>query len=655
MRFAAILMALAVVSTSLTGCSSDGGSNEAPTLEVTSPRADELVSVNRVRIEGTASGVDEVEVNGQLADVVGGEWQVVVPFDQGPVTAVATAGGLTREVAFTVDSVAPTLELTSPERALYIESDEATTVTVSGTVSDNGTGIETLKIAEQTLDVGEDGSFTAEWPLALGYQRIVVTAIDLAGNESDALRGVVVGTFDDPTQPVADAFSIFLKEETLQEIGTVIESVVTPEFVETLVAENFVNESITIDTVTFDPIEATIDPKMGFISVELILTNVTATGSFVIEPDTFPVTINLARAAVLIEMTPVVLEDGSLDLQFSQSTLEIADEDLTYTVGEELTQEDTAFLRDLVVNFARRAFGEFIANFVLAELYDPEVLKRQINVLDRTLTFELAFQDIRVFNDGILAELSVTLPDEQFETVRDVPGALANPLGAISAPTTTNDITFTTHRVALDHIFHGVWRSGLLHQDLSDSNFAGFELPFDLTSESLAAVLDNRIDELAPPGTPVGLRLRPQMPPFLQFDGETNEIRGNLGEFILEFVLEDGSNEILVASTALFIDLTIGVELIGYTVTLDFQADVRADMVAENEAFDLDDEATEALFEEVGAFVPTVLSQSIDISGVSDLAWVKLESPEFEVHGFTYDYLTASLRFVANPEGFQAP
>lgn len=653
MRFAAQFLVL-LLALPFSACSDDGSTDSAPTLEITAPRSGELVSTNRVRIAGTASGVDEVDVNGSLADVVGGQWEVVVPFDQGEATATAVAGSLTREVDFEVDSVEPMLELTSPERALYIESESGTTVTVSGMVSDGGSGLETLKVGEQTLDVADDGSFSAEVSVAPGYQRLTVTAIDLAGNDTDTLRGIVVGTFDDPTAPVSEAFSIFVKEETLQEIGRLIETVVTPEFVLGLVEENLDSENITFDSIDFDPIDATIDARTGFVSINLVITNVTATGSFSLNESVYPVTVDLARAAVVIDVTPTVLEDGTLDLEFSQAELEILDEDLTYQVGGDLTQDDTEFVRDTLVGFAQYAFGDLIANFVLAELYDPDVLKRQIELLGRTLTFELAFESVRVLPDGILAEMSVTMPDEQFVEVREVPGALANPLGPISNPETDNDITFTTHRVALDHIVHGVWRSGLLHQELTGSSFAGFELPIELTSESLATVLDNRIDELAPAGTPLIMRLRPQLPPFIRFDGESNSIRGNLGEFVVEFVLENGAEEILVASTALFVDLEIGVNLDGYVVSFDFAADVRADIVEETDAFDLDDEATEALFEEVGAFIPAVLSQSIDIAGVSELTWVRLENPDFSVHGTEYDYLTASLSLLANPEGFAA-
>lgn len=652
MRFAALCMAVFVAAALGMGCSDSGSGDEAKSLEITTPASGELVSQNRVRIQGTASGVDEVDVNGSLADVVGGEWEVVVPFDQGEVTATATAGGLTDTVTFTVDSVAPKLVLTSPERALYVESDAATTVTVSGQVTDSGTGLETVKIAEQTLQVGADGSFSFEWPVELGYSTIVVTASDLAGNQADALRGVVVGTFDDPTAPVSEAFSIFVREETLGEIATVIETVVTPAFVKQLLEENFMNENITVETISFDPLDATIEANTGVISIDIIVSNVAVTGTFTLDPDTYPVTINLARAAVNLEMTPVVLPDGSLDLQFSEAALDVADEDLTYTVGEDLSQADTEFLRDLIVNFARRAFGEFVANFVLAELYDPDILKREIELLGRTLTFELAFEEITVFPDGVLAKLSATTPAEKFPEVRDVPGALANPMGPVNSPSIENDITFTTHRLALDHIFHGVWRSGLLHQELRDSNFAGIQLPFDLTAESLATVLDTRIDTLAPPSTPILLRLRPLMPPFIKLNGETNEINGNLSEFILEFVLDQPGNPVLVASTALFIDLTINVELEGYVVKLDFVANVRADLAEETSEFDLDDEATEALFEEIGALIPAVLSQSIDIAGVADLTWVTLEDPQFEVHGSSNDHITASLKMTANPDGF---
>lgn len=99
-------------------------------------------------------------------------------------------------VAFTVDTVAPSLDLTSPAEGLVTNT---ATVTVAGTTSDLTSGPVTVTITVNSQDQGavtveESGAFTKEVTLTNGANVIVVTAADKAGKSTSVTRNVTLDT-----------------------------------------------------------------------------------------------------------------------------------------------------------------------------------------------------------------------------------------------------------------------------------------------------------------------------------------------------------------------------------------------------------------------------------------------------------------------------
>lgn len=99
-------------------------------------------------------------------------------------------------VNFIVDTVAPSLDITSPTEGLITNT---ATVTVSGTTSDLTSGPVTVKITVNSQDqgditVGEGGVFTKDVTLTNGANTIVVTATDAAGKSTSVTRNVTLDT-----------------------------------------------------------------------------------------------------------------------------------------------------------------------------------------------------------------------------------------------------------------------------------------------------------------------------------------------------------------------------------------------------------------------------------------------------------------------------
>lgn len=101
-----------------------------------------------------------------------------------------------RTVNFKVDTVPPTLSVTSPANNLITNN---SSVTVSGTTSDVTSSPVTLTVklnsgSAQSVTVGSNGAFSKTLTLANGLNTIVVTATDAAGKTSSVTRKVTLDT-----------------------------------------------------------------------------------------------------------------------------------------------------------------------------------------------------------------------------------------------------------------------------------------------------------------------------------------------------------------------------------------------------------------------------------------------------------------------------
>lgn len=109
-----------------------------------------------------------------------------------------------KSTTYTVDTVPPTLNITSPADGLITNK---SSVTVAGTTNDATSSPVTIKISLNGVDqgavtVGTGGAFSKTVTLAEGSNTIVVTATDAAGKVSTVTRTV---TLDTSTPTIKDA------------------------------------------------------------------------------------------------------------------------------------------------------------------------------------------------------------------------------------------------------------------------------------------------------------------------------------------------------------------------------------------------------------------------------------------------------------------
>lgn len=647
----------------MAGCSGPVDEGPAGSVTITTPSQGATLTEAHIEVRGTASQVDLVEVNGREADVVGGEWNVDLQLDQGEGRVTARAGGATDAVDVTVDSYAPRLSLQAPARGTYIEAAEGDTVEVTGEASDGGMGLRLVSIQNEPVELADDGSFSGEATLEEGMNVIEVEAVDEAGNTETGLRTVMHGSFVDPTEPAIPGIALRVTDSAIDTTTRVAEDVLSPERITKVVRQRVDTENFSISKVDYETLDIEATPESsGKIALSVDVTALEMEGDATISGETFPIVVTIDEATLTTKLAIEVDEQNDLTFAFDEPELKLAPEDFHFALRGSMGNKeeiDQQALRNLAVRAAKHAIAGVLREEVVNQLWDPSILKREIELLGRRLVFEIVPQLIRVRSDGIYVETAISMPADRYGEVAEVPGALTRPLGEWNIIDEMADSTFRTNRTAIERMVHGVWRSGLLHQSLRGKDFAGYELPVELTAGALSFGVDGRIGSLADDDTPVAIHLRPKVPPVVSLqpatdgagEGESEKVGVQMGDLMVDLTLEPEEGEpIRVATLAVYLDADVEIGLDGVALELGFEADARADVAAEPE-IDFDDGELESMVAGIMNTFPSLLSDNITIEGKSDFKWVTLEKPRLRVHGQQNDRITVLLDVAPAEEG----
>lgn len=189
----------------------------APTISVTSPGANAYLTNSSVSVSvdvtDTGSGVNTVtaKLDGNAISLTktgitnGYKCTYTGTLTDAAHTLVVTAtdfdgNSASKTVNFTVDTVPPTLNVSSPAASLITNQQSCM---VSGTTNDATSGLASVKISlngtdQGTITVASDGTFSKVVTLAKGSNTIVIKATDKAGKVSSITRTVTY----DPDAPV---------------------------------------------------------------------------------------------------------------------------------------------------------------------------------------------------------------------------------------------------------------------------------------------------------------------------------------------------------------------------------------------------------------------------------------------------------------------
>lgn len=193
----------------------------APTITVTYPGASALITNNKPVIKWTIKDNDSGVNPDSISVIIDGGSKITsgitkTAVNDGyecsytPATALSDGShtlkfdakdndgnaATQKSVTFKIDTVPPTLNVSSPANELITKNQ---TLTVKGTTNDQTSSPVkvTVKLnsdAAVDVTVGSDGAFTKDVTLAEGVNTIVITATDSAGKSSSVTRKVTLDT-----------------------------------------------------------------------------------------------------------------------------------------------------------------------------------------------------------------------------------------------------------------------------------------------------------------------------------------------------------------------------------------------------------------------------------------------------------------------------
>lgn len=643
---------LIVAGLAVAGCGEDSADEDGDIVSITAPGDDDYVNDRRVEIEGTVDGDHSVEVNGYPADVDDGHWSVDVDYDtDGRVTATAEAGGDEESVTFVIDTHKPDFEITDPPRGSVIDADadQEGTVTVRGDIGKVGqSGLQLFEINGRSIDTAEGESFETEITLDEGFNRLNFKAIDGAHNEVESNRGAIYGPLTEPDSSIDEAAQLDVDEPSgIQALTDIVEAYVTPERISQYVVAGFQDQDdipvdVEITDIDWEEMDLSLNPTDGLLEITLIFTDLQVDGEFPEDDeDEEPVEGTIQIDELTVEMDlELSTDDNDLVIDVVDDAIDAPGMTITLDGDEASGWLEAAAELALVI-----AFEEFVGDLIEDNLYDPEMLTQEVEFVDRTIVFSLLLEEIHVSTNGITIGLGLEFPGDRHEDVPDVPGALDRPVEASMTGSVDRPVLFHTTRTAADRLMHGIWETGLFHQNVGSDDLSDFTLPFELTADGLGTLLDSRIRDIHETDTPAKFGFRPLLPPVVEFTDEESA-SARIGDFLLDILLvprdEAAADETRVVTLALHLDIDFDIVIDDDEIGLDLDIDASGD-IADEPRFSFDRADTIDLITEILEILPPLLDDELKVEAEQQLEWATVSDPILRTHGQPRDRATVGV------------
>lgn len=650
------LIALAAIATTTLACGDDQAATDDATVTIVSPEADDIFSTAEVEVTGTALGADSVEVNGTTIDVEDGQWAGEVRIDEvGTIELVATAGQATDTVEILVDTIHPEVVIESPQRGLVLDSADADRdVTVSGQMVDAGpSGLAYLEVNGRTADVDEEGYFESSITVDEGFNRFEVKAVDQATNERLVRQGIIYGPLADPSSPIEEAARLDLTNpEGTTALAEVIEAYLTPERVDSFLAEGISEEDVPVEltSITWETLDLDLDTSDGVVEVTVDLTDFRIDGQFQLDEESDVLDGFVEIAAITIEMDVVLSadENNQLTVDIPDSQVTLNEDDVTIDIAGESPQ----WLQSAITSILLYGFEAFVGQLVEDTLYDPSLLTQEIEFFNRTVEITFRLEDVVTSPTGISGYLGLEFPAEAHPDVPDVAGALHRPLGGALGGSIFRPVTVHSNRTSADRGVHALWQSGLFHQTVGPEDLSETALPFELTADGLGTLLDPRIRDIHDVDTPAEIRLRPQLSPVVEFreEGKENDATIHVADFLVDFILRpDANTSTRFLTVALHLEIDVSLIIEDNQIDLEIDVSATGDVVDEPE-FEFDHDDVLKLITNLIELVPSFLADDLTLATEAALEWARLSDPTVEIHGEERDRISAGLTIEAVPE-----
>ncbi len=570
-------------------------------IEVSSPLPGTIVTTPAIVVKGVAVNVDSVVINGTSVQVVEGAFQSSFPATgEGPLDiSIASEKLPTLVVPVVVDLKPPVLRVDSPARGAFMVMGQQDRITVKGAATDAATQVKEVKVNGQIVTLAPNGSFSVELTPAVGTNFVQVDAVDGAGKTASTVRAAVYGQFHEWDRPTDDAISLRLRADAM--------GVIEEGLVNSLGGDLLSNVDLgggggdfEVRGISYGQISLDLIPQNGYFDTTIrihdmvieiateqrvFFFDVTITGDISADPAELRGKLYLradGAGGVSMDLTDVSVQLHNFDLNLD-GLVGIID----------------GLIEGMVEELATNMLLEVLNSGGLGGLLGGSGQPTLVDLLGQQAELQLYITELGIDPGGMTFVADGGLNFSPSPLAPPSPGTLktANP------PPPGNSDGGRMVRMSLaddfvNQILGGVWRSGALNIDLGAALAGGDGgLPLQLNAGTFSLLVGNDLLTYADGReTPVGLVMRPLLPPVARIQDGDQIMNVTVGDMMLDFSLEraDGAS-VKWASVAiqLAIDIKIGLKPDG---ELDLQTDmtVKVDL-AEEPLFDIDDAALEQI------------------------------------------------------------
>jgi len=514
--------------------------------------AGEAVTVDISLTDTDIEVYESVETAVSLTDLWGNEvdmdWTVTAPgtgtttvshttvtfWDEGEYSVRVDVGGTSlwdEEGPFIIDSTGPDLEITTPERGDWMPGDTSgSTGTVSGTVSDEWSSLDSVTVDGAAMTVSSAGAFSTSTSWDFGFNTVETIATDTDGNETSDLRGLLVGNFLEYGERASSGMVVRINEGAggFDELEVLGESLITASELEDAIPDPIYDESeeycvwgycyelyaltLTADNPAIGSVELELDPRptgrleatftISDVSIDWDADGAVAGGGY---SDSGTLTIDTLRVESHISFSVNSSNEieATVDTVYVTTTgfdagwdswIETAMSYFGYNIDDELQSYLEDAVEDAVVDELPPA---------LEDAFQDLDVEYTLTNGGSTYTITAAPEDIDIDDRGLTLEMESRFVVSGLSSASGE-GSLYYGYGATDWSGSTG-IALGVSADFINQIFYGLWADGLL-----DTSFTDAELDLDVSD--LAAFIPGltsltfEVESLLPPVATVGTR-----------------------------------------------------------------------------------------------------------------------------------------------------
>lgn len=422
-------------------------------------------------------------------------------------------------------------------------------IQVTGRVVNGPT--QTLTVDGQAVQADAQGNFSVQVDAGSpGLLPLITEATTADGRTAEDRRAVLLGADADPAQEVTRAMQIMITTEGITRLNDLLGGFIGGLDIDSLIGGQDTGD-FQLTSVTYDEVTMRLVPRAGFMEVRLTIheLRIGLEGEFEIVFVPVGVSGDMRTEALYIdaEMHITPTPEGSMDMALRNPRIQF--EGFGFNIDNV-----PGFIEDLfegtVRGMAEDAISEALQDQVLPELFDPESLSQEIDVLGRTVQMGMKIRGVDISYDGLMLTMGSTAtaldPVHQGGTL---------PIDMAPAQMSFADpIDLAMSADMIGRILHSMWAAGALDLEMAPGGAidlpAAAGLPLFIGSLGEAA---NGID----PSSPLTIRVRSLLPPVVYVDEGEKPLVIEIGDMLLDLEVPEGRLATVAVHTIMRVSLNI--------------------------------------------------------------------------------------------------